>query len=387
LDGIDLNELKLVTGQEDSVDWLNVDPDDLEIGLIETIKRMKMSEKEVAALMEEWNDEYDQGRETRPMRPSKLDEDDPAFLVKNDANPKKGSGGLQKTIKRLKSQLHGTSSYQGVESDSSNDSDQSEGSDFWDEENEELSDSSGDDDEDVSYDEEENEDDDDDEFLEFEILETLKHDPDLLMRIVEMNAHAGVSNAALMDQLQKLTKSSATEGKVKQKGLADIDPAKLEEVRKVPTRHLADHIEKEMKERIEKGDPNDEEDDDNDDVEAECLSSDNEEFEEHTPTLEELYKNVKKKEIILSDLSESDSEEWTTKEDAEAKIPEKMKDYYAMMDAELEGKLKSSDFVTDESGNVDVDLNLAKSILEEKMEGVPRGPGGTLLASTRKQKK
>lgn len=74
----------------------------------------------------------------------------------------------------------------------------------------------------------EDEEDDREEFLEREILETLKHDPDLLMRIIELNAEQGHDSSTLVELLKNLELVPTTS---RQKGVADIDPQKLAKAR------------------------------------------------------------------------------------------------------------------------------------------------------------
>ena len=72
------------------------------------------------------------------------------------------------------------------------------------------------------------EDEDEEDLLQQEILETLKHDPDLLMRIIELNAEAGHDSTELVELLKNL---NITPAMSRQKGVSDIDPQRLAEAR------------------------------------------------------------------------------------------------------------------------------------------------------------
>lgn len=258
---------------------------------------------------------------------------------------------LNDDIDGIQSFMEKMSFYEGIDMDSADDYDEDE--------------DSNDEDEDEESDYE------DEDFIELEILETLKHDPDLLMRIIEMNAHSGFDNdeiKTLMEKMQKLTEKATSSG-TRKKGLADIDPAKLEEARRRPDRKLPDEVERQNQERAAAGDEEDSEDDD--------MESSDEDFGdvvEKTPTLQDLYKSVPKKEIFIED-------------------DVNMQDYMDEMDAELAGKLNAPDFsitsdkgvkLTSELSEIDIKYNLAKSIVEVdqmKQEAGERGPSNTLLSS------
>ncbi len=293
--GLDLLLQKGIISDEILSGLPNVDPvvgesdstDWMEVD-VDSIKEhsMQMNEEEIDDLMKKWDEEFDNSDENI----------------------------LKDSVDQLKGFMEQMSLYEGV--------------DVSDEDSAEESDEDGD-------------------FLEFEILETLKHDPDLLMRIVELNAHAGISNVELMQRIKDMPCSSGTG--MKKKGLSDIDPGKLEDAKSRPYRKLPDEVERQNLEREDEDSESNEEEQD---------------VAEHTPTIEELFKTAPKKEIVVDDLELSTSD------------CETMANYYDQMDAELEGKLKS-----DIIGSTDPELNLAKSIVDIAEAGSKHGPSHTILSS------
>lgn len=332
-----------VQGQEDSTRWMDVDPGELDDHMTSAEQHFKLNDKETDDLMKKWDQEYD--------KPGKGEEER-----------------LKRSVDQLKGFLEGMSLYDGPDSAEPGDGD-SEDDSFGSDED--------------SSDQEEG----DSDFIEFEILETLRHDPDLLMRIIEMNAHAGVDSAPLMAQLKKLDeKDGKQKSSGKQKGLADIDPGKLEEARMPPYRKLADFVDKENEERAtEAGDeeeedeaiPSSDEEESGRDISPLSSSDDEVDVAAHTPTLKELLRSSKNTDII--DEEEGDFS---------------MTEYFAQMDSELSGKLHGVQFARSQGGTTalpgsldpaDLDYNLAKSVLEiEQMTGETGSPAQTLLKSIKK---
>ena len=93
-------------------------------------------------------------------------------------------------------------------------------------------------DEDYFEDDEEDEEDDwetdseyDSELCEREILEALKNDPDLLMRVIELGLAGDQADMNdIIEKLKSLPVNSPVDG-VRQRGLADIDPLKVEQAK------------------------------------------------------------------------------------------------------------------------------------------------------------
>ena len=71
----------------------------------------------------------------------------------------------------------------------------------------------------------------DSELCEREILEALKNDPDLLMRVIELGLAGDQADMNdIIEKLKSLPVDSPIDG-VRQKGLADIDPLKVEQAK------------------------------------------------------------------------------------------------------------------------------------------------------------
>lgn len=286
LAGMDMNdpEACTISGQEDNTKWMDVDPGQLDDHMASAEEQFKLNEQETEELMKQWDQEYE--------KPGKGEEDQ-----------------LKSSVDRLKGFLE---SMKLKEFDDESDHDGSSNE-------EDFSDSNGDCSDDDAREE------DDSDFLEFEILETLRHDPDLLMRIIEMNAHAGVDSAPLMAQLNKLAGEDEKKIGSRQKGLADIDPVKLEEARMPPYRKLPDFVDKENeKQTTEAGEHFDDEETEDDERPLSPLSSSDDEADvaAHTPTFQEFVSSHKQEVII---------------DDDEATLEE----YYAQMDSELASKLNA----------------------------------------------
>lgn len=351
IEGVDLEDPSRYTvhGVEDGTKWMDVDPAELDQDLADASETFRMSEGEISELMKDWDNEYD--------------------------NPQKASKTLKKSVTQLKSFLERMSLHEGVDVDTD------EGSDVGLDDRDTDGDSEGELEEDSEGDAFS-----EDSFLEFEILETLKHDPDLLMRIVEMNAHSGNDSSALMEKLQKMVEAEKTEGSRK-KGVADIDPAKLEEALKKPYRRLPDEVDRQNEQKNQ-------EESTSEDNSEQMLEGDLSDFESssseddvavHTPTLKELYRTVPIKEVVL--LEESDN------------AGQSMQDYYSQMDAELSTKLTTADFsdISHAAGETKVSLaarmdavgmeyNLSKCLADIEMSGDRSGaPTTTILASMMKK--
>lgn len=334
-------ERYLVDGEETDTKWLEIDSGQV----MEEDFTFKMNENEVSSLLEQWDKEFD------------------------DPKTCKDEKFLRQSVDNLKGFIDKMSLYEGVdvEADDSYDECSDEDSAHFDSSDEDL-----DEDEEMETSED---------FLEFEILETLKHDPDLLMRIVELSTGDGDEQKDLMSKLQEMiskmqetTSTAKEEARMPKKGIADIDPVKVSQARSRPDRKLADELERQNNERLENGESND----------SEEISSD-EDLAGHTPTLEEIYKTIPKKEVRI---------------DEEEERFEEMQDYYDQMDAELSGKLKSADFTKSDCStragiaaaldSADIELNLAKSLIDIKLaeeESGKQGPSHTVFASISKDSK
>jgi len=323
----------LVDGEESDTRWLELDSSQI----LEEDFTFKMNETEVSSLLEQWDKEFD---DPKACKDEKL---------------------LRQSVDNLRGFIDKMSLYEGVdvEADDSYDECFDEDSAHFDSSDEEMENG--------------------EEFLEFEILETLKHDPDLLMRIVELSAGNNEEQKDLMSKLQELiskmqeTTFTTEEKKIPQKGIADIDPAKVSQARSRPDRKLADELAKQNKESHEKSEANDSED-----------TSSDEDLAGHTPTLQEIYQSIPKQEVWI---------------DEEEKFDE-MQEYYNQMDAELSVKLKSADFTKSDCStrtgiaaaldSADIDLNLAKSLMDSKLaeeESGKPGPSHTVLSSIAKSSK
>lgn len=71
---------------------------------------------------------------------------------------------------------------------------------------------------------------DDDIEIEKEILQTIKSDPDLLMKIIEKSKMLNIPLGTLIEDLRRI--EAPTSPKIRQKGILDIEPCKVEEARK-----------------------------------------------------------------------------------------------------------------------------------------------------------
>lgn len=137
-----------------------------------------------------------------------------------------------------------------------------------------------------------NDDSDDDTFLEKEILETIKNDPDLLMKIVERAAldPASQDYVELFEKL-RLTECTTKQGTMRQKGLADLSESSKREIEAYKRK-----IEELRRKRTE---PTNE-----DDVENDAIprgSSSEEETELYSPNFKDIYSKYKNVEVPSSD--------------------------------------------------------------------------------------
>lgn len=172
---------------DDSLDWMIVKDEVDE----KNLKSSVLTEAETTSLMDRWDREFEEGE----------DEPDVANL---DASFER----LRSFITREKSAFDGVAKNDAEEEHSASESESE--SESFDSEDDETNDEG---------------------FLEEEILQVLAYDPDLLMRIVQLNSEHGLDSAELLERIKKMPKTSPASSAQPQKGLRDIDPAKLEAAR------------------------------------------------------------------------------------------------------------------------------------------------------------
>lgn len=172
---------------EDTLDWMQIDEDILDS---ELESKLNMNEAEKSDLIDTWTREFEEGKGKLKGELSEIDE----------------------IVEKMKKMIGSSSTFEGIEEDE-------EEEDYSDTQESNLSDDS-----------------DNEDFLEREIFETINFDPDLLMKILEANAHMGASNEEFLAKFRKYQQENPVkEGpadKVRQKGLADIEEGKLEEARR-----------------------------------------------------------------------------------------------------------------------------------------------------------
>ena len=259
----------------------------------------------------------------------------------------------------MKKMIKSTSNFEGIEQygedeakDEREDEAKDERGDEYDSDNS-VSDSS---DSDSSDSDSDNSDDseNDELFLEREIFETINFDPDLLMKILEANAHMGVSSEEFLQRFRKYQAENPVtfeRKEIKRKGLADIDEEKLNEARKssrktYETGKECENEPSDSEASIESdSEPsNDYESDDNYEVGDEFI---------YGPTLDQL----KRSSQIQTEIT--DEKEAAIENEKSPNIS----DYYDAMDRELQSELKHYNPDLDETSN------LGKNVIESMMAG------------------
>ena len=312
---------------EDDLSWMEISEDVLES---ELKSKLSLNEQEKTDLINTWTREYENGNE-------KLSE------IKEEISE------IDKIVENMKKMIESTSNFEGIEADNRDDNSEDEDDGF---------DSDNSDDYAESYDSE-----DDEMLLEREIFETINFDPDLLMKILEANAHMEVSSEEFLKRFRKYQEENpVTERKQrKQKGLADIDEDKLNEARKSSRKVYEDVKETEETESDEAVDSDvdaDEIDDDDEDVGDEFI---------YGQTLDQL-KQSSQVETEISDDNDSDDHIDEKSPLANPTDPTTLSDYYDAMDRELQSELKQYNPDLDETSN------LGKSVIETMMAA--RGGSG-----------
>lgn len=215
-------EVEEYFGPDDDLAWMNVEEGPVLNGLAQKLDALKLSPEESQEIVNQ--------------------------MLEEEANPQLSD--------RLLSFMKATSGLDGIVYDGSGDDDAEGFSSDGDDDAEDFSSDGDDDDDDSSHPLDECTD--EDALIEAEIIETIMHDPDLLMKIVERSDDLGLDLGRLLEQLKNYVpppkqqegddahqegddahqKGGDTHrGARKQKGLADIDPIKLAEARsRVPAR-------------------------------------------------------------------------------------------------------------------------------------------------------
>lgn len=303
------SELILNNEPAESLDWMRVDEVDLQEQLNATFSKLSMNPEEEQELLDAWTEEFDGTKEKV-----------------NDM--KKQVSELDSVVEKMKSMLQSVSTFEGLDLEAQSEDEDSESSE-------------------------------DEDFIEREIFEAINFDPDLLMKIVEANAHMGADNTeflAKFKEFQAKNENRAPSGK--QKGLADIDPAKLEEARKSAREEKLAKINFEDSEG-----------------EAEQVESESELDEKEQDDLIYGKSKAQMRKELETQLQESNSE---SESDFEA--------YTEAMDAELKKALLSAGDLLNMSDE-DLKINLAKGLLQsaDASRGAGKSPIETILASLKER--
>ena len=309
---------------EDSLDWMEIDETILDSDLQTKLEQLTMTEMEQSELIETWTNEFEGTKSSG----EKL---------------KDGISEIDEIVEKMKKMIESSSNFEGIEGIEGADSD----TDFDD-----------DSDFDSSFNSEN-----DEELIEREIFETINFDPDLLMKIVDANAQAGVSNEEFLARFRKYQSenpsSAPTNAKPKkQKGLADIDQVKVDEARKSSR--------KPIEPEVDENDVETESDFDEKAIDGQAVESELESEEEEV-TDEFIYGQTfdQLKHRSNSIVSESESDE---------DIPENVSinDYYSAMDKELSSVLKTSEADTKlpaDLEDTELETNLGKNLIESMAAG------------------
>lgn len=291
----------------DGLEWMRVDEAALQEQLNKAFANASLNPDEEDELLESWTAEYEGTRATVDGMKREVAE-------------------LDGIVEKMKTLLQSASNYEGIDCE---DSDDSEDSESFSEDSEDDS---------VS---------DDDEFIEREIFEAINFDPDLLMKIIEVNAHMGADSSDFLQKFQEFQAKNPVEGTnksaAKQKGLADIDPAKVAEARKSARQERVNGqplTETERSARVPETheavvDYSVDEDDDEDDDELDEKAQD--ELIYGKPVAESKREALQE----VSDCDDSDFESYTRAMDAELREALQAADHFDLDDAQLKAALAS----------------------------------------------
>jgi hypothetical protein len=306
---------------EDDLSWMEISEDFLDS---ELKSKLSLNEVEKTELIDVWTREFESGNGVVNEMKEELTE-------------------IDKIVENMKKMIESTSNFEGIEHEG-------DGKDDY-------SDSENEDSFSNSYDSSNSSDSDDELFIEREIFETINFDPDLLMKILEANAHMGVSSEEFLQRFRKyqadnpVTSEERNELKSKQKGLADIDEAKLNEARKssrkfpVKESNNADSDASSEAESILNAEPN-----------ADCEVGD--EFI-YGQTFDQLRRSAQ----IESEITDEKELYNDSLVDEKSPSSPNISDYYDAMDRELQSELKQY------TPDLDETSNLGKNMIESMMAG------------------
>ena len=201
---------------EDGLEWMELDEKTLNLNLNQKFEHLSMDETEQNELITTWTREFENGTE-------KINE------IKGEI------GEIDLIIEKMKKMISSSSNFEGISIESENESESES-------ENDSENDN-GNDNENNNGNDSEN----DENLIQREIFETINFDPDLLMKILEVNAHQGVSSEDFLQKFQKYQAENPATKKQEfslppRKGLADIARDKVEEARRSCRKVFGDDV-------------------------------------------------------------------------------------------------------------------------------------------------
>ena len=351
---------------EDNLEWMEINEDVLDSDLKEKFHKLSMNEMEQSELIDTWNNEYENNG------------------TGNVGEMKKELGEIDQIVEKMKKMIESTSNFEGIENIDS----------LGTENNEEYSES--DDENSYDYDSEN-----DEILLEREIFEAINFDPDLLMKILEVNANMEVSSEEFIKRFHQYQQENPVKTgddkrrQMRQKGIADIETGKVEEARKSRRKEIIEIDGEEGSDEefeTEKMEMKMEMDFNENKIVAQNDEISRFDKEEEEVTDEFIYgqtldqfKQSSGSKNIEEDESEGDEKEIDPSYHQDhQELPVSYQDYYDAMDSELlaSGGIGSVPGMLDES---EIETNLGKSVIETIGTGGNGTPMETVISSLGKR--
>jgi hypothetical protein len=313
---------------EDSLDWMRLVQSALEAELQGKFESLAMDETEKTNLLDTWTREFDGKTAEKSSE------------MKNELSE------IDLIVDKMKKMIESTSNFEGID-DEPGKANESE----------------------TSSDENSS----DEDFLEKEIFETINFDPDLFMKILEVNANMGVCSDDFIQKFRRyqqenpVTSASEEIHDKPKKGLADIDAEKVSEARVSRRRVFEEEVETVVSDSVSEDEA---QPDDFKNISESDNDYGNDEFIYGNDDDSASIRRNKQQEV--SSISSSDEE-----------CEDSFENYYSSMDSQLKAELKDAGFF-DESGLV---TNLGKNLIESmaSVKGSSTSPIETILASLGKR--